>query len=338
MNGETLGAPRVRFAECSVSDGMDQDWDLLLCASGYEQRARHVVTTLNIPALRKVALAFAEHSENAERRRNDSALTKMGCTLLQSPGDQGEAVRALLREVALVAKQGELRIVLDISSMTRVWLWAALAECATIGLRRDVRVLVLYSKAEFVEPLRSYGPASFVGPVLGTPRTLRSAALPVALVVGAGYELNRALGVVEYIDAEEAWLFHTRVAADNAYSRSVSDANEALRARVGSERVCEYELDDWVGTLNVLDALVAGLVRRARVVCVPMGPKPFAFLNCVLALARPEVSLWRVSTGAFAAVQERVPNGRVLSAIVKFELAHVEVEVATTSQASVFAT
>ena len=141
----------------------------------------------------------------------------------------------------------------------------------------------------------------------------------VALVVGLGYEMERALGLFEYLDPAVARFFYEDPGAAAEYLEPMRSANSTLFNRVGAGALIPYPLDDWEATLAVLEG-VFGFYRQSHgVVCVPMGPKPFAVLACVLALELGDIHLWRVGSTGDATELGRDPRGDVVCAQVMLE-------------------
>ena len=96
------------------------EFDLVICSSGYETRATFLIEKFKINSKRKVALLFDDKIDKFNRRRNDSIFKENGYELIQSNGDFGIEINKLLDDTILECK-GNVSILIDYSSMTRIW-------------------------------------------------------------------------------------------------------------------------------------------------------------------------------------------------------------------------
>lgn len=178
-----------------------------------------------------------------------------------------------------------LRVAVDISSMTRQriadtmlalyvdsgvpvdidWLYAPAAHGVAVDSKVQIRIN---------EPIRG-----FEG--WGDP------ADAVTCVVGAGFEGDLALGVIDELEPADTWIFKPL---------GYPTGNGALFDSVSDDHVQEYRPEQPYRTLLRLDSLVGELVLHKRVVILPLGPKIFALLALIIGLSnRREVVVWRLS-------------------------------------------
>jgi hypothetical protein len=121
---------------------------------------------------------------------------------------------------------------------------------------------------------------------------------PVATVFGLGFEYDRAIGVVEYLEPSNVWSFHAEK-SDNRFDKEVQKANKFFWRFVPNAQRFSYRVHLPLDCLIDLESLTFGLLDRFRPILIPFGPKIFA-LSCLLVahLHYPKVGVWRVSSGA----------------------------------------
>src|SRR5207237_63415 len=125
----------------------------------------------------------------------------------------------------------------------------------------------------------------------------RDASLPLALIVGVGYEPDRALGVFDSIECSASLVF-VPIGPDPRYLADVLTANQPLLDVVGQQGRVDYDLNHPLDVMQKLASVCGGLVNDHRIIVVPMGPKIFAL--CTLLVAwnlQFAASVWRVSSG-----------------------------------------
>jgi len=79
------------------------------------------------------------------------------------------------------------------------------------------------------------------------------------LVIGLGYERERALGLFEYVDPAVSFAFYTDPAPDQRYRDVVLANNSALLKRIPKELIYRHPPADLQRTGNFLLSLYAGL-------------------------------------------------------------------------------
>lgn len=284
--------------EVIVSAGEHVDeWDVLVGAVGYEHRSRHVPLAWAERSRIRLASAFDTH-KTLSYADNWAALSERGFEIEEHA--EGEIRCWLYKRLLEVEAQPHtpLRVAIDVSSFSRSRLAELVLAAAEIATSRDVAIDFGYAPAAFKPPVEADTVIEVLGPVVpefagwtdepGTPSTC---------IVGLGYEPERAVGALEYLEPVGAWAF-TPTGVDDKYDRSLERANETVwDANPRPVRVA-YGVDQPLWTYVQLESLVFGLKRLTRPVLVPFGPKIFAALCLLAALAhQPETAVWRVSGG-----------------------------------------
>ncbi|MGA7745344.1 MAG: hypothetical protein WBP56_04450 [Polyangia bacterium] len=290
--------------------------DLFIGASGFEERATHLLGRVGPNfAAQKVAFAFDDR-KTEQRERNDKIFADFGCALLETKGDDAGQIVDYLRAVVAAHRGDVLSIAVDYSCMTRAWCGAVVHGLRAITEMPRIGCLFCYSPASFEEPVLARPNAS-VGPLAGF-CGLDTPDRPTALVIGLGYERERALGLREFVDPAATFAFLTDPAIDGRYRDAVLRNNATLLSSLPKAHVFRYPMRDLQRTADLLVSLCDGLREKYRVILAPLGPKPFSLL-CMLLATRVDLDVWRVTQGTKAQPQNRAASGDILVLNAEFE-------------------
>jgi hypothetical protein len=287
--------PKVEVV-VSASDHL-RDWDVLVGAVGYEHRSRHVPLTWAEGSRIRLASAFDTH-KTLSYADNWAALAGRGFDIEEHA--EGDIRYWLYKRLCDIETRPDtpLRLAIDVSSFSRSRLAELVLAAAEIATMRDVAIDFGYAPATFMPPAEADTIIEVLGPVApefagwtDEPET------PTTCIIGLGYEPERAVGALEYLEPVGAWAF-TPTGVDRRYDRSLKKANETVwDANPRPVRIV-YGVDQPLWTFVQLESLVFGLKRRTRPVLVPFGPKIFAAMCLLAALSHhPETAVWRVSGG-----------------------------------------
>lgn len=292
-------------------------WDAQVTALGFETRARAVAERYPAPDAKRLAIPFPGEQQGA-CSRNRAFYEEAGFEV--SPSDDpsvASALRALLDSLAGTTR--EPHICVDISSFDRSRLARILEEIERTAVER-ITVDFAYITAVYHQAPKPESVIEFVGPA--SPRFAgwsSSPAAPTVAVVGLGYEYERALGAVQYLDPADI-LVLTPTSFDPRYDRDVARGNADLISSLSASSVWSYSLADPYETQRKLDGLVRSSMSHSKPVLVPFGPKLFS-LMCLLVAMRlsPEVAVWRVSSGSRVRQYDAQPDKTTLFHRVVFE-------------------
>lgn len=286
------------------------EFDLFICSSGYESRATYLTEKYNISSTTKVAFSFDDRIDQFNRSRNDHLFKEKGIQLITSNGDSGKDILNFLEKFDFSIKS-KFNILIDYSSMTRVWYASILKFFKLLDVKeKEITLYFSYSPAMFNIPPDAIIPNINVGPITGY-SNLSISNKPTSLIIGLGYEIDRAYGLTEYLDAE-TYLFYTSTNNNNLFSSLVEKNNEELIKSVSPENIFTYNLDDIEYTFFVLSNLCERLSKTKRIVLAPCGPKPFTVLCLLVSNILPNIDVWRISAGKKSIPIDRIPNGEII--------------------------
>lgn len=294
----------------------DSQFDLLIGACGYESRARFVAESLAHRASRVVSYGYVEnrtHSYDA----NYSILRELGAVY--------EAESSAAFEERFISDLGSIpgdertaaRIAIDISSFDRDRLAAIIRGIDLVAEVRELDVAFIYAMGSFDSHSESSEATILINaPLRGFEGWTSDPSLPVACVIGLGFENLVALAALETLEPARTVAFVAQ-SADSRFQTRVRRDNSAL---IGSDevQVVPYGVDDPFYTLQQIESVVHTLRSSYRVALVPLGPKIFALLALLVAREYPDdVAVWRVSADQGMEPQDRLATGAMTSMRIK---------------------
>lgn len=297
--------------ELTVKELLGEHIDLVIAASGYERRATFVAKKIrSLKSEKRIALGFMDRPV-LNRHKNDESFSKMGYELIPAEGHSDEVIRKVLREYLREVGKNSVKVVLDYSSMTRVWYAGAIEFLRGFDSSvSEVDVYFAYTPSVFARA-QLPGPNMYMGPIQG----FCGLSLPdkgTALLIGLGYEQQRALGLVEYVEPAETFLLFANPALDHRFVKEVERNNAEVLGAVKESNILTYPLGDLGTTASILTSLCLSLSENYRVILAPLGPKPFTLLCLLLATRYQKFDVWRVSAGEKGPPYHRPPLDRIL--------------------------
>ncbi|KAA6465276.1 hypothetical protein DYQ86_04850 [Acidobacteria bacterium AB60] len=245
---------------------------------------------------RKTAICFEEWPDVLARPKNEKELANAGFNMFLGNGGDSHQVEIIVEREAIEAGRDSRSMAFDISSMTRAWHGGIIRQLRSMELDRDFETFFAYVPAKFTPPSARVPPNEIVAPVDGF-ASLAVPDLPIAAVIGLGYEPERALGLQQYLDPQLTLLMTPKTGDSDPFYAALRHNNRGLLNRTDSKWIFEYDLTEVAGTFSTLASVVGGLRESYRVVLVSLGPKIFGVLSFLLAAKFRDVSVWRVSAG-----------------------------------------
>lgn len=288
-------------------------YDVVICALGYESRARYLAETLELSGVLKLALGFGDCKTHGYKD-NLSYFEAQGFEICEWDDDDFvEATKARLEKHLLdqsisFPDKKDISVCLDISSFSRIRLASLVDLIIDIAENNPILLHVIYSIASFTPPDRDDVPIRTAAPVTenyaGWSKKLD---LPTVAVVGLGYEHGKALGAVEYLQADEIWVFdpHSPILE---YREALDSANASLIEAVPNSKKIDYDVMNAHDLFVRLESLVYGLIQESRPVVLPFGPKIFTLVSLLVARLHPQLAVWRVSGGEPDEPTDRKPS------------------------------
>lgn len=291
--------------------------DVFIAACGYEGRAIAASEKYCHPSTRKLAIGFSSQRE-LEYSANKAWFEKSGFDLIEVGDEQFR--ENLEKYLTLHAPETDSwNVEIDISCFNRFRM-AHLIDALRTLRANEITVTFRYSIAEFTPPTKDTAPTVTVAPVIPqfagwTTRPDR----PPAAIVGLGYEPNKAIGIVDHLEINNAtWAYYPLGPIPEYYQR-VLEANRSLVDIIQSDGRCQpYDLNEPAQLFSEINSLVDMLKPHFNAVLIPFGPKLFALMTLLVASLHEDVGVWRVSSGALEEPVNRRPSGHIISVTAHF--------------------
>ncbi|WP_241300272.1 hypothetical protein [Burkholderia stabilis] len=301
----------------NVENSPSENIDVFIAACGYEGRAVAASKKFHHVARRKLAIGFTSQRE-LEYNANKGWFENAGFDLIEVDDDKFRDT--LNQYLSLLSPDGDVwNVEVDISCFNRFRM-AHLVDALRTLPAGEAFVTFRYSIAEFTPPAEDAAPTVTVAPVIPqfagwTTRPDR----PPAAIVGLGYEPNKAIGIVDHLEINNAtWAYYPLGPVPEYYQR-VLEANRSLVDIIQSDGRCQpYDLNEPAQLFNEINSLVDMLKPHFNAVLIPFGPKLFALVTLLVASANDDVGVWRVSSGSLEEPVNRKPSGHTVSMMVRF--------------------
>ncbi|MGA2964542.1 MAG: hypothetical protein ABSD96_23005 [Candidatus Korobacteraceae bacterium] len=283
------------IADVSFDAACQERYDVGFFASGYEERCAHIAQRLDPAQIgRTVVLGFEEHSEDKTRK----ASNKMFVDRWHTPpwtakADDDSFVFEILRSLSL-SEGSHVRIVVDYSSMSRLWYSAILNWAKLVARGRRITIDFLYSVGQHqrnISPMVIRDILAIPGLEGRVSRRGQSVA-----VFGLGFDGLASLCVLDRLEPDVVYSFYADPAAFADYPRRVRESNGEM-VKHYSKHVLRAPLSSIEQTYRRITELVIRHTGESAVNLVPMGPKPHVLAAILVALRLDEITCLRVSGG-----------------------------------------
>lgn len=288
------------------------EFDIAVVAVGYEQRCRWVAEQCSIAATNKIGLTFG-FLEEGSFVENASFFQERGFALLNGLAvDSLQSLEHRLKASLGEVQSGEAKLLIDISSMSREMIAnVALAISRAAGVR-PVRITVAYSPSKFLGKTRP-APIRIARPIKPELAGWSSRPeLPLAVVAGLGCEPGLALGALQFLEPDRAWLYYP-VGVDLEYDSDMRSANEHLDEIFDVSKF-EYDITSPTILRGKVESLLRSVQDDFRIIMLPFGPKMFAWasLSTVVFGEFRGPGVWTFSARDHALVVDRAAEGPII--------------------------
>ena len=305
-----------RVDDIELEDVRDVTYDVVVLASGYEERARFLSGLLGSAlAGRVVVMGFESGADDDERKVNDQHFVDKWKVEPQtcSSTDDNVVFSALNRLTA--DKDGGIRVLVDYSSMSRLWYAAILNWARFYEDARSIVIDFCYSIGQYAET----DDPIVIGDVLAIPgfEGRISSAPRSAAVFGLGFDGYASLCVLDSLEPDVIYSFYADPAASPEYRERVI-RNNADMIQTHSRYVLGTPLVSVAMTYRNLVELVSPHRNEAAVTLIPMGPKPHVLASMLVGLKHDEICCLRVSSSRDHIVAV-APSGSIVATRVEFK-------------------
>ena len=292
-------------------------FDLFIVSSGYENRASYLSRMLEIKSKAKMCLMFDRMEDIFARKINDEYFIENGFTMIKSNIDSYFEIGDYLKTFITTCNSDVINILVDYSSMSRVWYSYVLSYFDKINHDSCINIYFSYCKAQFVPPPEITAYKNYIAPIEGY-YSILPPTKPTALIISLGYIKRQAFGLSEYFEAEP-FVFIGKNSEKDEYYNSVLENNDLLLSKVPKENIFYYSLTNLTYTEALLNRLCKDLSSNYRIVIAPCGPKPFTLISLITCLKLTDIDVWRISASSNNKPVDKIPTGEIVILKVTFE-------------------
>jgi len=273
---------------------------------GYESRS--VFSLLDNPLeCHAIAIGYTYNCDVHSYPINKKFFIDRGVIIKE--GDDDQILNYLEREIQKINMPTD--VFLDISVMSRSRLSLIMIMLIKM-LPKKSTVTISYSITSYIPAPSESSPIKQIGPVSNElAGAIGGLEKPVSLIIGLGYEKNKALGIYNYFDSNSELVFTlTPKSHEHQFEADVLRNNNILLSSIPKRNHHYYDTADPYNTYLDLKALYLGLRDIARPVFIPLGPKILTAINVVIGLEfSPHLPVWRVSSNHTEEPVDRAARG-----------------------------
>ncbi len=284
----------LRVLDIDLDTVREQDYELAIFASGYESRCVHVSGLINPQTVSfPLICGFIEESEGERRRDHDKILTeRWKCPPTLMDANDEKPIYAHLSQYTRDVRQ-PVRILIDYSSMSRLWYTAVLNWARFAAAGKEVIIDFVYATGDYEEPEQDMVIREMVSlpGCEGRAYRLRES----IAVFGLGFQGLATLCVLDQLEADTVYAFLSSPGVTEDVVAKVREVNKELITNRKTKALLELSLSSVASSYRGLAETIAPHRTDGEITLVPMGPKPHVLASILIAMRFPEVACLRVS-------------------------------------------
>ncbi len=270
-------------------------YDVCLFASGFESRCVHVPGLIEPSSIAApLVFGFTEEAKDENRVRNDAVfLDRWKCALIPLSGDDEKPIYERLHQHTQSLARS-IHILVDYSSMSRLWYTAVLNWARFAASGRAVVIDFVYAMGEYDEEKKPFVIREMVSlpGCEGRAYRLRES----VAVFGLGFHGSAALCVLDHLEADIVYTFLASPGASTEYDERTKEVNKELINNPKTQALLELPLASVEGSYRSLAEVIAPHRPDGEITLIPMGPKPHVLASILAAMRFPEVACLRVAS------------------------------------------
>lgn len=284
----------IQVLDIDFASICEELYDVSIFASGYESRCIHVPGIIDPDNITSpLVFGFTEEPQSGNRPQNDQFYEeKWHHTPIPLSGDDEKPIYVNL-EKHTESLTGPIHILLDYSSMSRLWYAAVLNWARFASSGRDVIIDFAYAMGKYEEekrPMVIKDMVSIPG-CEGRAYRLRES----VAVFGLGFHGLATLCVLDRLEADTVYVFLAAPGSSEEYVAKTRKINDDLISSHKTKAVLELPLASVEACYRHLAETIAPHRPDGEITLVPMGPKPHVLASILVAMRFQEVACLRVS-------------------------------------------
>jgi len=274
---------------------LNETIDIVIAACGYESRSSHLVQLSNFNAKRKIAFLFNEEKDCNIHKQNQLIYQEKGfeCYFLNSNGI--DEITELLENICSNASCDNIKLIVDYSSMTKLWYGTIIKYFAFNDLEfNNLVVYFCYTPEHFLPPTIRKGKLADPQPVLSNGPSMNQNK-PLALIIGLGYDEAKIEFLCDFFKPHDVFFFLPNPSFDAQCTILIQKSNKSVLANAKPSHLMHYAENNIEDIDSKLTSLCLSLRLKYRTIMVSLGPKTFSLANFLLNARYPDVEIWNMS-------------------------------------------
>lgn len=285
-------------------------FDISIVSMGYEKRCRWISEQKKIESGLLLCLGFGYLEDGEFNNNRNYFISRGGLPIIGIGPDAVTKIKSPILDK--FANKDALKILVDFSSMSREMLANVLLAINDVVKEKDVVIYGAYAPSKYnvaakSAPIRHQGPINYR--LAGwNPNPDK----PLGVIFGLGCEKNLALGAMQSLEPDKAWIFYPK-GIETSYDAAMVDANKFLE-EIFDVTKSEYSVLDPVVARGRFESLLNAIETDYRVIAVPLGPKIFAWLSIATVIfeGRSGVGIWTFSSKEHATLSSTEAEGTIV--------------------------
>ncbi len=287
----------IRVLDIDLEASSATHYDVCLFASGFESRCTYVPGLIDpVTVANPLVFGFTEESKGEIRMHNDAMFReRWKCTPILLSGDDEKPIYENLR-LHTQSLNRAIHILVDYSSMSRLWYTAVLNWARFAASGRTVVIDFIYAMGKYEEekmPFVIRGMVSIPG-CEGRAYRLRES----VAVFGLGFHGLAALCVLDHLEADSVYAFLASPGSSTEYVERTKEINKELITNPKTNTLLELPLASVESSYRSLAEVIAPHRSDGEITLIPMGPKPHVLASILVAMRFPEVACLRVTSNS----------------------------------------
>jgi hypothetical protein len=291
-----------------LPDTENAEFDIAICAIGYEGRSRYFWETTKTKAKKKIAIRFGGQNE-LQFKNNQDFFEQEDFSFwdLRASNSLAELCQILNLEKPTPPT---VTVCVDVSSMSRRMIAFVFEALEAVCFVKS-KITVVYAPSAFektveVSPILVREPISkrFVGRSISPDKDL-------ALIFGLGTAGFLSIGAVQFLEPKKSWMFAPK-GVDPRFDAEVNSGFQMVTSLFDVHRQ-DYMISEPEVTKGRIEQLINTLEPYYRLAIVPQGPKIFAAIAMAILVERKDhhVAVWYFSSTESAVPVDRKAEGPI---------------------------
>lgn len=291
---------RLYIEDLSLKDLLDRVYDVSVFSCGYEDRSSYLATILKADKAGQV-LVFGFNGEKTKACRQNERVFQdalEGDIVDLAYGETHRIINSIRSEVEkfdAATKGGVLKVLVDYSSMPRLWYSEILNFFKNYDSAAQVELDFVYSVGEHIH---SDQPQQLGDPiVLPGCEAVATYSKRTVAIFGLGFDSGAPICMHGKIEPDNTYALIARPGALDDYSKKTYSINQEFITESVDE-VVYSPLSSVKQTYDSLREIFFPFRTSAITVIVPFGPKPHALAAIIAAMNYSSVTCLYSSTGS----------------------------------------